>query len=41
MTTPTVKTSTNWRDWPITTKVFVGMGALVATLVVAMLYAQK
>jgi hypothetical protein len=41
MTTPTTKTSTNWRDWPTTTKVFVGVGALVAALVVAMLYAPK
>jgi hypothetical protein len=41
MTTSTTKASTNWRDWPTTTRVIVGLGALLAALVVAFLYAPR
>ena len=34
----TASTSTNWRNWPLGTRIFVGAGAILAAAVVAYLY---
>ncbi len=38
MTTPTQASRTNWRNWSMPTRIFVGAGAVAVALLVAYLY---